>query len=365
MLELELMIPGPVPVSRETLAEFSKPIIAHYGETWADFYNETMSELARVFQTKNEVLCNVGSGTSGIEAAISSVAERGETLVVFSNGLFGDRLEILSHAHGIRVIKETWPSSSQIDPERAADVLRQHPEAAAVAVVHCESSSGVLNPVKDLAEVAHRAGLPILVDAVSSLGGANLPVDDWGIDVCVTASQKALQAPPGLTFVTVAPEMWDRIECKETPGWYLNLKIWKKYAEEWRTHHPHPTTMSTPLVRALRQAVGEILGEGLTKRFERHQATAMRLRERLESIGFERFLDPMVASPTSVAVRRHPKMSTDDVVRRLAEEHKIKIAGGLGPTQGQIIRIGNMGFEATTERVDHVASAIEQLIQQT
>lgn len=362
MRDLELMVPGPVPISKETRAALGAPITAHYGRGWAEFYHDTMQRLGRVFQTKEEVVCIVGSGTAGLEAALSSCVARDEILVVLSNGLFGDRLIEIARSHGIKVVTVSVSPTSAIDPELLEDTLRRTRSPAAVAVVHCESSSGVLNPIRDLAAVAHRKGVPVIVDAISSLGGVDLRMDEWGIDVCVTASQKALQGPPGLALVAVAAKMWDRIRSLPSPGWYLNLRVWKHYAEKWKDNHPYPTTMSTPLVRALRQAVDEILSEGLMARFERHQRTAYELRRRLEALGFEPFLNERIASPTIVAMGGHEKISPDSLVRELLLRYGIRIARGLGPTEGKIFRVGNMGFQASLERVDKLASAIEDLL---
>lgn len=363
MLDLELMIPGPVPVSEAALAALSKPVIAHYGEAWAGFYNQTMSRAAEVFQTESVVLCAVGSGTAGVEAAISSCASPGETILVLSNGLFGDRLAMLAGLHRINVLKDSFKPNTAIDPGRAEQLLRGNGHVAAMAVVHCESSSGVLNPVEELASVAHRSGVPIVVDAVSSLGGTDLRVDDWGIDVCVTATQKALQAPPGLTLVSVAPAAWDRIAQKSYCSWYLNLRTWREYADKWRSEHPHPTTMSTPLVRALRQSVDEILSEGLQSRFSRHLANAAYLKDGLTSLGFRPYLPEKIASPTIVAMRCDRVLPGDELVRCLARDHGLKIAGGLGPTEGQIVRIGNMGLQATREAADRLLAAVGQVVQ--
>jgi len=363
MLELELMIPGPVPVSEATLAVLSAPVIAHYGEAWAGFYNETMSKAAEVFQTESDVLCAVGSGTAGVEAAISSCVSPGETLLVLSNGLFGDRLGMLAGVHGINVLKGAFEPDTAVEPSRAEQLLRGNGRVAAMAMVHCESSSGVLNPIKELASVAHKAGIPVIVDAVSSLGGADLQVDDWGIDVCVTATQKALQAVPGLTLVSVAPATWDRIAQRKRGSWYLNLDTWREYANKWRSEHPHPTTMSTPLIRALRQSIEEILSEGLENRFRRHIANAVYLRDGLASLGLQPYLPEDIASPTIVAMRCGDLLPDAELVQRLACDHGLKIAGGLGPTKGQIVRVGNMGLQATRKAADRVLAAIEQVLQ--
>ncbi|MEM3658549.1 MAG: alanine--glyoxylate aminotransferase family protein [Candidatus Hadarchaeum sp.] len=365
MQSVRLMIPGPVPISESTQAALGSPIIAHYGREWAVLYNETMQKLSRIFQTNGSVICIVGSGTAALEAAVASCVAPRETLVVLSNGFFGDRIIEIAKSHQIHVIPVFTPPKEAHDPEALETLLRKAPRVAAVAVVHCETSTGVLNPVKDLALVAHEFGVPIIVDAISSLGGVEFRMDEWHIDICVSASQKALQAPPGLALIGVAKTAWTYIHSRSSPGWYLNLNTWKYYADKWYDWHPHPTTMSTPLILALRQAVNEILAEGLEKRFERHQSMSNVVRSRLAEIGFEPFTNRSIASPTLVVMKPNAKtnISVDWVVNELYNRYKIKIAKGLGPTEGQAFRIGMMGLQATQEYVDAVVAAFIDLMK--
>jgi alanine-glyoxylate transaminase/serine-glyoxylate transaminase/serine-pyruvate transaminase len=363
MLNYHLMIPGPVELEPEILTEMGAQIVAHYGKEWTDYYNETLGLLKQVFQTNGDIFTIPGSGSAGLDAAIGSTVGNDDKILVLSNGFFGDRLADIAQSYSSKVVIQRSNPTIPIDPDRLLATLQKDRSIKAVAAVHCETSSGLLNPVKELARVCQKEGVIFIVDAISSLGGTELQMDEWGIGICVSASQKCLEGPPGLALVAVGKAAWPLIEQKNTPGWYLNLRVWKDFAQRWSDWHPYPITMAVPALRGLRKGLERILGEGLKQRFERHRRVANLVRIGLANLGFELLIPADATSPTVTAAKGNEILSADAIVSKLKERYKIQIAGGIGEFKGQIFRIGHMGPQAQEEKIIPLLYAIESLLR--
>jgi len=366
------MIPGPVEVEPEVLAEMSSPQVAHYGEEWVEVYNETLRLLKQVFQTKNDVFLLVGSGSAGLDAAIGSLAggnalnvpaaSKQEQALILSNGFFGERLVAIasSYTDKIKVIRS--PLNQPIPLDKVEEALKRD-QFALVAAVHCETSTGVLNPVAELGELCQRYGAILIVDAISSLGGIELRTDDWHIGICVSASQKCLESPPGLCPIAVSPEAWHKIDQSKSPGWYLNLRTWKDFSRRWSGWHPHPITMAVNNVLALKKSLELVLNEGLQNRFARHARIAKILRQGLRNLGFELFVADEYASNTVTTVWADSRISAERLLSFLREEQGIRIAGGLEELKGKVFRIGHMGPTAKLGAILPLLFAIEEALR--
>jgi len=357
-----LMIPGPIEVAPEVLAEMAEPLVAHYGEEWTAFYKETIGLLRKVFQTEGDVFLLVGSGSAGLDAALgSTVAPDGKVLIP-QNGFFGERLEEITRTYTPNVTTLKFPLGEAYALEQVEKALREK-KFDVVAAVHCETSTGVLNPVRELAELCRRYGVLLIVDAISSLAIEPLEMDAWGIGICVSASQKGLESPPGLALVAVAPGAWEVIDRSSRPGWYLNLKVWREYTEKWGDWHPHPVTHAVNNVRALRVGVERILEEGLEARFRRHREVAEYLRGGLRDLGLELFVPDEIASHgvTSVVA---PAGKAGELRAYLREQHGILLAGSLGELRGKVFRIGHMGPTATQETTDNILHALSSALME-
>jgi len=355
------MIPGPVQLAPEVLAEMSKPIVPHYGHEWTSFYNQTIEQLRHIFQTDGDIYVIPGSGSVGLDAGIGTVLAEGERMLVLSNGFFGDRLgEIARHYRGDTIVV-SCPVSEPLSPGNLDSLLEKDPTITWVAICHSESSSGLLNPIRSLADICHKRGVRILIDAISSLGGIELEMDAWSIDVCVSASQKCLEGPPGLAIVAVARDTWEAISNGVSSGWYSNLRIWRRYADNWADWHPYPITMAVPAFRALRIGLDRIHKEGLAARFKRHRTSAETLRSGATALGYPPVFPTESASPTIVALRGRPDVTATDTVRRLAEEHQIKVASGMGEFKNSAFRIGNMGIQATPGQIQPLLDGLASL----
>jgi alanine-glyoxylate transaminase / serine-glyoxylate transaminase / serine-pyruvate transaminase len=351
---VRLMIPGPVDVDDEVLAVLSHPAMAHYGRDWLTIYHETIDRLKQVFGTDHDVFLMPGPGTAALDAAIGSLVRTGETIVVAQNGFFGRRLATVAAGYGLEVRTVDAPTGQPLDPDVMRQVLSRTPQAQAVVVVHLETSTGVLNPVHDMALIAAEYGLPLILDAVSSLGGVPLPVDEWGVDVCVTVSNKCLASPPGLAPISISPRAWRQVEQKgaRAHGWYQDLAVWKEYAIHWADWHPYPTTLPTHTIMALLVSLRQILGQGLPAYYERHATAARHVRSTLASWGFSMFTAEPFTSPLITAMYGPPGLDLEAYRRYLLEERQIMISGGLDDLHGKIVRVGHIGRAAGPDYVD-------------
>lgn len=362
---LKLMIPGPVDAEDDVLAAMAEPILPHYGQEWLGIYAETLDLLGQVFGTQNDLILMPGPGTAGLDAALGSLARTGETVLVANNGFFGRRLGVIARGYGLDTCVVEVPQGEPLDPDAIRRGLSSQSDIQALAMVHLETSTGVLNPLPDIAAIAGEFGVPIILDAVSSLGGIPLPVDEWGIEVCVTVANKCFGCPPGLALMSVGQRAWDQIDRKggRAHGWYLNLRTWKEYATNWATWHPYPTTLPTNNVVALLTSMRRILAGGLEAYYERHVCAAQAVRDRLKQLGFQMLTAQAHTSPLISAMLGLPGMDVDDFRRYLVEEWQILISGGLEELRGKIFRVGHIGKAASAGYVERFLDGVDAYLQ--
>lgn len=356
----KLMIPGPVEAYDEVLDVMGKQVTAHYGPEWVAMYNETMEMAQKAFFTEGLVIPMVSSGTGALEAAMASLFAPGERIIIGLNGFFGQRAENIARSRGLDPVIVRAPWGQAIDPAGVRARLEQEGDIAGLVVVHHETSTGVLNPLAELGKVADAFDIPFVVDAVASFGGEELRLEAWGIDMCATATNKCLGAPPGLALLAVHPRAWGRMEAKpnRVPGWYLDVATWRKYMVEWGAWHPTPVTMSSSMLWSLYVALGKLLAEGMVARWAGYARTARMFRDGLAELGYEMYVDGEVASSVISAVCARPGQDPADLITYLAKEHNIQIAGGLGDSRGKIFRVGHMGKAASAEYVEMFLDAI-------
>ncbi len=357
-----LMIPGPVAIDERVLASMAQPIVAHYGPSWAEFYNDTVDMAKQVFQTKSDLFILPGSGHYGVEASIHSLVEPGGEIIVVETGHFGHRMSELALANGIEVHAIDVGYGGVVDPQQVEDALRAHPNAKVVAIVQNETSTGLINPIREVAQVCSERDALFMVDGVSSVGGMDIKVDDWGVDVCISASQKCMEAPPGLYLVSVSARAVEHMRARKIPisGWAMNLLKWKESADEGRAVQPYYITMAVNLVRALHTALKMILEEGLQTRFERHERIAVAFRKGIRELGLEPVGPDEYASPT-IGVFRVPEGYSDrDILSFVLEKHGIQIGGGLGQFTGKTVRVGHMGPGASLDKIVPVLDALQE-----
>lgn len=357
-----LLVPGPVPLHPRVQEELAKPALPHYGDAWLKAYRESQDLQRALWSTSSpHVFPLVGPGHAGLESIAFTFLRPKDRVVVVDNGFFGGRMAEVLRTHRIEVdlVSSAWGKGVDLEKLRAA--LKK--PARAVGLIHNETSTGVTNEMEAVAEAAHDAGAFLIVDAVSSLGGIPFAMDDLKIDAAFSASQKCLAAPAGITPVAVARDLWDTVKPEDVDGWYLNLFTWDRYDRDWGDWHPTPTTVSSNLFYAFHRALTLIQEEGLMARYARHATNARRLRDGLTAMGFSTVASGKLISNTVTCVRPPAGVDANLLVRRLRDEQRVLISGGLGPLRGQTIRIGTMGTQAEPEIVDAALDAIRAVLK--
>ncbi|MCX6048264.1 MAG: alanine--glyoxylate aminotransferase family protein [Chloroflexi bacterium] len=363
----KLMIPGPVPVWDETLDALSEQVMSNYTDDFVPMYQATMKFLHQVFQTENDIFVLTAPGSGAVEIGVASLFNRGEKVAVVTNGPFAGRLIEVMRAYALDVIEieNEWGKAADLDQVRQA--LKKERKLAGVAVVANETGTGVRNPVKELAALAHERDLPILVDAVSGMGGYDLPVDKWALDIVCTSSNKALEIPPGLGIVSVSPRAWQVIDAKQataTRGWYYNLSTWKAYQAQ-RPDNPSPTTMATGLIAGLHASLQRIIeGETLPGHWARYAWAQKVVRAGLRNIGFEMLVRDEDASFTVTAVCKRADMDHEQEVRDFLDaKHGYTVSGTWGKLTGEAFRISHMGQSSSPEYLYPFLLGIEDFVR--
>lgn len=362
---LKLYTPGPGDVDEDVLASLATPVIRHYGPEWMEIYHEIQLLLKQVFKTSNEIFFVPGPASALMDMAVGSLLATGEKIIVGNNGFFGDRLVQIARGYGLEIITLNAPLGEPLDPQGLHKLLQENPDARAVALVHHETGTTVMNPLRELARLASEAGKAVIVDAVSSLGGVDVRVDEWGIDVCATTPNKCLEALPGIGFISVSPRAWKLVDShiQTDHGWYLNLKTWRQYATEWAAWHPTPVTLPTNIILALRISLLKIIEMGLETHFEKYRRASNVVRAGLRSIGFEMFVKDEYASPIVTGVYSRPEFELSEMSQWLVDQREIAIGGGLGELSGRMFRVGHLGKASSREYLMDFLFAMEDFLR--
>ena len=354
----DLMIAGPGELHEEDLAVLGQQVIAHYGDHWTQAHDETVDAVGRVLGAVDRPYLIPGTGTSCLDAAVMNLFEPGEKVVVANSGFFGIRLLEIARAHRLDVVEVPVEVGAPADPSVLAEAAQG---AAGILTVHVETATGVRHPVQEIAAAAKSVGAVCMVDGIASVGGELMKVDEWGIDALVTGTQKGLEAPPGLGILALGPRGRERVDNRsERPhAFYLDLKVWDKYRDEWAEWHPHPVTMPSNLLLALASSLMRIEEKGIEAWVAQRADLAKRCREGLRNLGLEPV--PQAGHEGNLVVA----MWCDDplpVQKHLLESTGIMISGGLTPTHGKAIRVGLMGRNANEAMVDRVVEGVGQAL---
>jgi len=353
-----LMGPGPSDVHPRVLRSMTTPLVGHMDPAFMEIMDEVMDMLRYTFRTDNKWTLPVsGTGSAAMEAAICSVVEPGDTMLVPTNGYFGGRMASMARRAGSEVVHVDAPWGQPLDVDDVADALEEH-QPDVFGFVHAETSTGVLQPsVSELTERAHAHDAVVVADTVTSLGGVELRVDEWGIDVAYSGAQKCLSCPPGASPLTLNDRAVEKVLARDTAvrSWYLDVSLLDDYWGETRSyHHTAPITN----VYALREALRLVAEEGIERRWERHRAVAGALKAGLEAMGLEMNAEEAYWLPSLNAVRVPAEVDDVAVLEHLLEAYDLEIASGLGDLEGDIWRIGCMGHSARPKNVTYVVSAL-------
>lgn len=360
MNKAHLRIPGPTEVPERVLRAMHKPMINHRGEEFSDLFREVSEGIKNVFQTKNDVLIFPSAGTGVMEASIVNLFSPGDKILSFTNGVFGERFATIAESFGANVERISVEWGKPVEPGVVRDAISKdkNHEIKGVIFTHNETSTGVLNDIKALREALGDHPALVIVDAISSLGAADLKTDAWNLDVVVTGSQKALMLPPGLGFVSVSPKAWKAVEVSQNPKYYWDFKSAKNSLEKWQT----PYTPAVSLIYALKESLEMIQEEGLSNIFERHLMLSKGCREGIKALGLKLFVDDAWASPSVTAIDISPKEEHGKLQKLLKKEFNITIAGGQQTLKNKIIRIGHLGHVDKLDIIN-VLAALEMALK--
>jgi aspartate aminotransferase-like enzyme len=330
-------------------------MINHRGPEFRALLPELEAGLRWAFQTENDMLIFPASGTGGLESAVANVVSPGERVLVVTIGAFGDRFADLAQAFGADVVRLTMPWGEAADPEDLDDLLSREPDIASVLLTHNETSTGVTNPLASLAEVVKRHHRLLVVDGVSSIGSIALPVDRWGVDVAITASQKGWMLPPGVTMLSVSKAAWQRQASARSPRFYFDWERASKMQSKGMTF----TTPAVSILFGLRESLLMMREEGLPAIFERHLRVAAAFRAAAGALGLRLLAaDPATASPTVTAVYFPEALSGEkaEAVFKTWRELGLVLGEGQAKLAGKIFRIGHLGAVYEADVVATVAA---------
>jgi len=356
-----LRIPGPTPCPNEVLQAMTRQMINHRGAEFGQILNEVTAKLKQLFQTNGDVFLLTGSGTGGLEAAIVNTLSPGDKVLSVSIGVFGERFATIAERFGADVIplRFEWGKAADVDAVRRA--LQAEPKIKAVLVTHNETSTGVTNDLASISSVVKELDKLLLVDAISSLGSINLPVDDWHCDVTITGSQKGWMIPPGLAMVSISQEAWQAQASARMPRFYWDFAQAKSYLEKAPTQTPWTPAIST--IFALSVSLEMMLREGLTNIIARHARVGKAARDGIKSLGLSLFAEESHASNTVTAVAASDGLDINKMRQILREEHQVVLAGGQQTLAGKIFRIGHLGW-VTEGDIEAVISALRVVLPQ-
>ena len=335
-----LFTPGPTPVPPEVLAALSEPVLHHRAPDFRAVYERVLERLREVHRTDTDVLLFTCSGTGAFESAIVNLCSPGERVLAVSAGHFGERWAAMARTFGCEVeeLRYAWGETPTADD--LARKLAELDPVSLVFLVHSETSTGVVADVQALAAVAKEAGALVVVDAVSSLGAVPLELDEWGLDVVVAGSQKALMTPPGLATAAVSAAAWEGAARATSPRYYLDWERTRKAQERLDSAF----TPAVSLVVALDVALGQLLEGGLEAAFERHVRLGRACRAGIKAMGLELFSPDEDRSAVVTAARMPAGLDSHELTLELRERHGVTIAGGQGPLKNAIFRIGHIGW---------------------
>jgi len=350
--------PGPSPVSERVYRALAQPIVGHLDPFFFSVNEEIQRGLKVCFGTENAFTMAVsGTGSAGMEAAVANFAEPGTKFAVFANGYFSDRLTEMGKRQGAEVVRFEKPWGEVYTAEEAAEFLhREKPQT--VAFVNAETSTGAYQPAAAIGKAAREVDAIVIADCVTSLGGMPVGLDGAFVDVAYSGTQKALGCPPGLAPITLSPRALERLRARKSPiqSWYLDLRLLDEYYEQsHRYHHTAPISM----FYALREALAEVLEEGIENRWARHRANHEAFVAGIEAMGLSMHVAPEHRLWTLNTPRVPEGINDLNVRKRLMGEHGIEIAGGFGPLAGKVFRIGTMGSGSTQENILLLLDALE------
>jgi aspartate aminotransferase-like enzyme len=332
-----LRIPGPTPLAPQVLTSLSQQMISHRGKGYEKIHQEVVTNLQYFFQTKNPIYLLTASGTAGLETAVVNFFSPGDTVVFFTCGEFGNRWSEIARRYGLKVNQVKFTEGTGVKKEIVQKTLSKIKKLAGVFITHNETGTGVLNNLFEIAPIVknHPDKPILLIDSVSALGGANLPMDRLGIDVLISASQKAWMASPGMAMIAVSPHAWERHQKSTFPRYYFDLSLYEKFAQKNQT----PATPAVSVLFSLQASLSLMKKEGREEIFKRHLELRDYLRKEIVKMGLKLVVEDKDASPTVTSI--WPPAGVDEKIWRglLKEKYQLIIAGGMGELREKLLEL--------------------------
>ncbi len=357
MTDYTLFTPGPTDIPDEILKETSKPALYHREERFAKLFEEISQKLQKILYTKGRIFFFASSGTGAMEAACSNILSRDEEPIVAICGKFGQRWLELCEAYNIKSIEVKEPYGKAIQPEKVEKILKKQNKPTVLFTTLTETSTGVLNDIEALGKLSRKYNSFLVVDGVAGIAADFCPQDDWGIDVLIGASQKALMSPPGISFISINERTFEKIQQSDLPKYYFNLKIYEKF----RMKNQTPWTPAINAFYGLKKGIDTILRTGLKNTFQNHKEMAHYVRERIRKMGLKLMAD---RPSNALTVIEMPKLiNSTAIIKELKEKHSILFADGQAELKGKIVRIGHMG-NYDISKLGRALDALENVLSQ-
>jgi aspartate aminotransferase-like enzyme len=335
-----LLAPGPTPIPESVLAVFAQPIIHHRTPAFQKLFEEVRNGLKKVFQTKNDVLVLSTTGTGGMEATVSNLFKKGDKVITVNGGKFGERWTKIATVYGLKAIEIQLELGQALDPGKLQEILKSNPDTKAVLFQASETSTGVRMPTQEICQIARTAGALSICDAITACGVFNLPMDEWGIDVMITGSQKAMMLPPGLAMIALSPKAWAMSESSDLPKFYFDLTRERKSQSKNQT----AWTPAISLIQGLQESLRIMEEEGLAAIFARHELLARATREAVKALGLELFAKQSPStSVTAVLVPAHIQ-DGKQIPKLMRDRYGVTISGGQDSLEGKIFRLSHFGY---------------------
>lgn len=357
MLKRYLLTPGPTAVPPEVMLRMSQPLIHHRTPEFETLFAEVQHGLQWLFQTSQEVLMLAASGTGAMEAAVANLCSAGDTVIVVNGGKFGERWTKISQAFGLKPVEIKVEWGQAVQPAAVAAALQAHPHAKAVLVQASETSTTALHPVKALAALTRNTDTLLVVDGITSIGATETPMDEWGLDVVITGSQKALMLPPGLAFIALSEKAWKQVESATLPRYYFDLRRERKEQQKHTTAY----TPAISLINGLSAVLCLMQNEGLEHLFARHALLAAATRAAAQALALT-LLAPTSPSPAATGVFLPEGINGSQFLKYMRDRMGVDIAGGQDHLKGKIVRISHIGYAGPFDVITAI-STIEMALR--
>ena len=359
------MSSGPVQGTDRTLRALSQQILYHHDPEFVEIFDECTEKLKKFFKTNGDVIIMQGEALLGLEAAAFCTIEPGDKCLNLVSGIYGHLYAYYIEAFGGQLVEVRTDFNKAIDPAAVEKAFRENPDIKIMAVVHSETPSGTVNPIQDICPIAKKYGAITIVDSVSGIGGTEVEVDEWGIDLCCIGPQKCLASSPGLAPVAVSEAAWEKMKNKSKPVRYSYMSM-LDFKEQWlceKDKRSFPYTMFTNEVVALNVALDQVFEEGLDNMIARHKAVAKMARAGARGMGLELWAESEeVCGTCSTAVKAPEGIDETEMRRHLYEKYRLTISGGFRELKGKLFRLGHMGVTANPAYVAMELAMVEKAL---